>query len=253
MYNLIGIYGDRGTGRKTAAWLLAQIIECLIRRCQTKTILRSFGEWVDEVIEDPGVSCSTQHVLVESFGGYILDSIKQLNPNLLFYDLEDPVVLDNYFVDLKSGKLYKDLPEGRTQVELGDKPFNINDLKDGSVLVVRDYILYIADRVIKAHLGEDFWLRSIIASNDLMGLTGTRIYYDVRTQGEIEYIRDSGGLLIHLDNKKRARKSGYRRIKSLEPDVYLNTSEGLDKCGEQFLEIAQKISEHGSARDEINI
>ena len=90
MYNIekIGIIGKRRSGRKTAAWLLAEILEGIHNGYSKEKIEAYFKRNVEDVIKYPDSAQSTYNYILESFGGYILDTIRGLFGTLREYPLE---------------------------------------------------------------------------------------------------------------------------------------------------------------------
>lgn len=210
---------------------------------------RLYRGWVKSVCEDESIISSTDHVILDSFGEAILDMIRIFNPYLQEYDLHNEEIKNNYWVQLSTGKVVTD-PEslGGIRKDPGHIDFEVTVngtiVSDQWYLTIRDYILYWADRVIKRFFGENILLHSTIATNELLGSKDHRIYWDVRTQGEMDYIKDSGGLLIHLVSPGRIRKRGYQKIRDLHPDLTINTTKPLETLSHTFWEEAGIIRSH---------
>lgn len=240
MCKIVGIYGEKGSGRKTAAWLIAKTLEEQIKGTSQESYKELFRTWVEEVCTNEGIIESTHHVIIDSFGDSILDTLKIFNPNLQEYDLHDEDIKDHTWVQLTTGKVWREISP-QYHVLTPEQAIEL-DIKDNHIMNMRDYIIYWADWVIKGRFGENVWVNMIASTNELLCSRDHRIYWDVRTQGEIDYIRQTGGILVHLVNRKRHKLSGYRKIRSLGPNpVILNTQEGLSMCGELFWELSKKI------------
>lgn len=220
----IGIIGKRRSGRKTAAWLLAEILEGLHRSDSKQDIEKDFCYNVDDVIEDPSKARSTNNYMLDSFGGYILDTIKGLFGTLREYPLEDPNWTQTHFINTCTFEV-----EGEEA--------------DGVHISVNDFIIAFADQVMKTSYGKDFWLYSYkhnsIPSND------TKIFWDVKTDSEKEYCE----FIINLICPGREKDGGYRKISNTNADFIIDTRGGLKESFSQFYNVALRLLEINFERD----
>lgn len=242
MCRTIGICGARGTGRKTAAWLLAKTLEEQRSETPYEKFKALYECWVKLVIIDPSEACSTDHVILDSFGEHILDQIKQFVPSLIEYDLHDEAVTDNSWINPSTF----DVVNMRPDVIMNPQEYlnEINDHiypPDETFMTISDFILYFARDVMKKYFGDSVWLNVARYTASAAGSSDSRIYWDCKTQAELDHIDKSHGTIIELRNADRAINGGYRDIEALDPDFILDTVLGLENCAEHFWNIAAEI------------
>lgn len=249
MCKFVGIYGEKGSGRKTAAWLLAKSMEEIRKKTPYVKFVPMFKCWVELVCIDQFEAVSTPHVTLDSFGDSILDQVKLFNPYLQTCDLHDDSTKNMLYVQISTMKV---IDEG-TLAKMGITPSTIEEVLryidigaeicDNLYLSVGDYIMYYANHVMKKYFGESVWLNSIKATNELVSSTDNHIYWDVKTPMEAEYIKHNDGVLIKLINTKR-QKSGsrYKNIIGCRPDIEIDTtSKPLSELAEVFWNCAAQI------------
>lgn len=244
MCKIAGICGRTGSGRKTAAWLLAQTLEERRKGTPYEKFRVLFESWVKLVIIDPAEATSTDHVVLDSFGEHILDQIKQFCPALIGYDLHDEAVLKDYVINPYTFEILPRNPAlpGWMDVDIcsaqqyaecvqldGETP-------DSLYMTLGEFIMYFAHFTMKKSFGPNVWLNIATATADAMGSPDIRIYWDVKTQAELDYISKNKGFIIELRNADREHDTDkmYRDIKYLDPDLILDTTLGLEGCAEMF-------------------
>lgn len=244
MCKVIGIYGKRGSGRKTAAWLIAKTLEEQRRGTKFEKYKALFECWVKLVIIDPAEATSTDHVILESFGEYIVSSVKQFCPVLTPYDImgadKDAYLINPETFDITC------CPDEDSSIVTAD---GFKELKEqlhpifpsNCWMTLGEFVMYYAKMVIKENFGSRVWCNMMDATASLMDTEDIRIYWDVKTQDEIRYIDKKNGMLIELINEVRGRNGGYREISHLDPDIELDTTQGLEKCALSFWDIAMEI------------
>lgn len=242
MCRTIGICGARGTGRRTAAWLLAKTLEEQRSGTPYEKFKALYECWVKLVIIDPSEACSTDHVMLDSFGEHILDQIKQFVPSLIEYDLHDEQVTDRNWINPSTF----DVVSVRPDIIMDPQEY-LNEINDHIYspsevfMTISDFILYFARDVMKRYFGDSVWLNVARYTAAAMGSNDSRIYWDCKTQAELNYVHDSKGVIIELRNADRAENGGYRDIHFLDPDFILDTTIGLHACAENFWNIAKEI------------
>lgn len=112
-------------------------------------------------------------------------------------------------------------------------------------MTLGEFIIYFADVVMKNHFGKEIWLNIAKASSHLIDDNNFKIFYDVKTSAEKNFIREKG-VMIQLINEERQMGQGYRDIDSNDEssDLILDTSGDLRECSQKFLDIAQYIVQH---------
>ena len=220
----IGIIGKRRSGRKTAAWLLAKVLEYIHENKPKEFIQHVFEDCVDRVIDEPEVAQSTRNYMLDSFGGYILDTIKGLFGTLREYPLEDPNWTQTHFINTCTFEV-----EGEEA--------------DGVHLSVNDFIIAFADQVMKTSYGKDFWLYSY--KNNSIPTNDTKIFWDVKTDTEKEYCE----FIINLICPGRETDGGYRKLSNTNADFTIDTRGGLKESFDQFYNVALRLLDINFERD----
>jgi len=239
MCKLIGVYAAPGTGRKTAAWLLAKTIEEIKHRTPFDKYEILYKCWCELVIRDAKEAYSTTHCTLDSFGGHILDQLRLFCPVLDGLNLKDEHQINNYYINLSTWAVTNDKFDNNV-VPLTNALRYIHDHDEFPpewALTVADFIMYFAKHVMKRYFGEDVWLKVAKFSNQIMASEDYRIYYDVKTQAELNYL----DVVIYLINTQREKEGGYREIWALDPDFTIDTTAGLETCARDFYDIALTI------------
>lgn len=244
MCRIIGITGARGSGRKTAAWLLAKTMEEQRKGTTESQYHELFRQWVDMIIADENVAHSTNHVVLDSFGEHILDQLKQFCPVLIPYDLHNELVIKSAFICPVTFRI-SDNPKHKTTAATYYNMIqdDMSDLCD-VYMTLEEFIIYFAHYVIKSAFGEDVWLHVATSTADAMGSDDSRIYWDCKTQAELDYISSSGHLIL-IKNSDREREGGYRDIRDLRPHFTIDTTEGLHNSSSIFWNIITEIRKNG--------
>lgn len=250
MCKIIGIYGRTGSGRKTAAWLLAQTIEEKRKGTPYEKFKVLFESWVKLVIIDPAEASSTDHVVLDSFGEHILDQLKQFCPALIDYDLHNETDLKGFYINPAtfevvpgdSEVLAYDDTDICTAREYADCIGRAEE-PTGLYMSLDEFILYFAHHTMKRSFGPNVWLNIAIATADAMGSPDIRIYWDVKTQAELDYISKNKGIIIELRNADREHDTDkmYRDIRHLNPNIIIDTTLGLHNCAEMFWNTVSNI------------
>ena len=249
MCKIIGICARKGAGRKTAAWLLAQTMEEIRKGTPYEKFKVLFESWVKLVILDPAEATSTDHVVLDSFGEHILDQVKQFCPVLIGYDLHDERTLQTIYINpatfevIEDGKLPSDECFVCTAREYVDYVDDNDEVPTTIYLSLGEFVMYFARYVMKKWFGPNVWLNIATATADAMGSPDSRIYWDVKTQAELDYVKRNGGTIIELRNADREHDidESYRDIHFFVPDIILDTTLGLEGCAELFWNIIHEI------------
>ena len=242
MCKIIGITARRGAGRKTAAWLLAQTMEEQRKGTPYEKYAVLFESWVKLVIIDPNEATSTDHVVLDSFGEHILDQVKQFCPALIDYNLHDERTLQTIYINPATFEVIEDgvLPSDEcfvcTAREYVDYVEGNDEMPTTIYLSLGEFVMYFARYVMKKWFGPNVWLNIAATTANAMGSPDSRIYWDVKTQAELDYIGKNGGTIIELRNADREHDvdESYRDIKYLDPDIILDTTLGLSGCAKLF-------------------
>lgn len=220
----IGISGRRGSGRQTIAWLLGRTLQEQHKKTSYEDYQKLFKQWTDQVKDTKDWIRSNNFFLLESFGGIILDSIKLTIPSLSDLDLTQDSP------DLK-------LPFDVSTLTVGDTENSIE---------IKDFIIQYADKMIKGHFGANFWTNiaeqwAKRKEEDEYTTEKYIIYWDVKTDAEVEYIRRHEGKIIDITCPERLRKGGYNTIKTTEPDMCVRLHPDFVGDCQTIWELAQSL------------
>lgn len=219
----IGITGKRGSGRETFAWLLGKTLQ-LSNKITYTEYQDLFKQWTDDVKKSKDCIGSNNYYVLESFGGIILDSIRLTIPSL-------------YELNLSQGS--EDL----------NRKFDIETLTvDSGSATVGEFIILYADKIMKSNFGKRFWVNIAEQAahrkeNDPFSTEQFVIYWDVKTDEEVEYIKGHNGVFIQISCPERLRSGGYNTIKSTAPDYKVRLHKDfVDDC-QQIWDLAHSLLE----------
>jgi hypothetical protein len=253
MCNLVGIYGRRGSGRRTAAWLIANTIEEIRKGITFEKYKVLYECWAKLVMIDEHEICSTAHVVLDSFGDRILDQVKQMCPALNAYNLHADADL-NHYIDPVTFDIQKFDKESEVKrisptaiIFTAEQYWKAHQFKGVSLdespgyMKISEFVMYYAHYVMKSAFGENVWTNIASAENAYVASPDTRIYWDCKTDAELRYVYENGGSIINVTNPERESDGGFRDIKIKDPDYVINTKYGLENCAEQFWFTTNKI------------
>lgn len=234
----IGIIGHKGSGRKTFAGILKDTIEY---EDNFENYEIDFSEFVNHNINFPVKS--SMLTIIDSFGRYILDVIKFTYSDLLPLDLEDSKTLHSYQVKLDDMTLHQDKQE-----ECVTRQYALDQSasKKNIYLELSDFIMYWADNMMKGYFGPNVWTNMMAADerSNRYGSSRYKIYYDVKTKAEYNFIKDRGGCIIVLQCDSRKRPGGYNKLGKTTPDFTIQIHEGYKGDEKDIYNLAQNIKNY---------
>ena len=72
-------------------------------------------------------------------------------------------------------------------------------------MFLNDYVIYFGYYLCRNYLGKDVWVNvERISNKNFPPNDGYRIYPDIRSMSEYQYIKDMGGVLIRINQSKEA-------------------------------------------------
>lgn len=250
---LIGIVGHRGSGRKTYAWMVANTIEYIMKKQPTDTYNNFYQALCQMVKSNEQIAThSTTHVTLDTFSGSIYDLIKIINANLTEIDMSDRKEREEYVVNVGEMEV-KNVEEQQPNITaneiirlLNECPENVR-LND-CWLLLDEYIMYIACYVFKRYFGKNFWMQHLLSyetlNSDPMFDNEYRIYIDVKTDEELNYIRQRGGVIVEIKNPNRYVVGGYMSLHSFQPDYLFEPDGDLTANADRVLELTKSIYNH---------
>lgn len=215
----IGITGHRGSGKTSVAYLLGNMLERIRKNDDKDEIYEQYKVWCKTIEQnnDAIYDCPLYYVYFDEFG----DMPKSFVAQLLSIDmsvLDNDTMKDNMYVNLKDFKLYA-YDESFKLVSSKDilKRFVYkgDDYWDDSYISLRDFSKTVSIDIFKRFFGTDVWLKSRRMSDIKFGEVedGWRVFSDVKTTDEYNYIKEKDGIIIRtLNGKNRKSDKGIRNI-----------------------------------------
>lgn len=231
----IGIIGHKGSGRRTFAGILKDSISYM---SDENDYEMDFHEILNNNIYHPIMSNSL--VTIDSFGRYILDTIKFTYLDLLPLDLTDSIVLYSYQVRLDDLTLHQDKKDQCVSIQ------HILDQiipRKNTYLELADFIMYWADTMMKSCFGPNVWT-NLMAANERSNRYNSdeyKIYYDVKTKAEYNFIKERDGIIIDLHCPERKQSGGYYRLGKVDPDYTIDIHKDYEGDEKNIWELSRNI------------
>lgn len=253
----IGIRGHRGVGKKSFAVLLSNTIDTI---CQHGENSRAefdshWDGWVDEIMANPDIIpedlMETKYTYVDSFGD-IPKTFISLMLGIDSYLLDNNEYKDTHAVNLKdlsvcllsdvTGNIYNDSDMYR-HFNAGNRQVIGTD----AYITVRNFITYFGIQVMQQYFGKHVWINVLKANASLFNNifdedTSYKIYYDVKTSSELDYIDSLNGLIINLIRPENKKRRGVEDLHEDDRCDFQVTIEGdLNSTKEDIWGIANEI------------
>ena len=242
----IGITGHRGSGKTSVAYLLGNMLD-LLKYGHTKEQLRSYyWEWCETIenCQNAIYDCALNYVYFDEFG----EMPKSFVAQLLGIDmavLDNDTLKDNMYVSMKDFKLY---PNNDTFKIITAEDVLASTSKKWSncYISLREFTKCLSIDIMQKFFGSDVWLKTLRVNDEKWTEpeAGWRLFSDVKTKDEIQYIRDKQGVLIRTarDSKKKCNK-GITNIDSTtcDADYIINTEGKLIDLFDPVYNIAASI------------
>lgn len=240
----IGITGHRGSGKTSVAYLLGNILESLKLGYDKSTINAQFVVWCETIKANQNAiyDCALNNVYFDEFG----EMPKSFVAQLLSIDmsvLDNDTLKDTMYVSLKDFRLYTD--DGSINTVISEDILS-NDGKrwDNYYISLREFTKCFSIDIMQRFFGSDVWLKTLRVNDDKWNEPdrGWRLFSDVKTNDEIQYIKDKSGVLIKTtrpSNKKH--NTGITNIDKCNADYEINTEGELLDMFDSIYCIAQQI------------
>lgn len=208
MNKLIGIYGHKGAGKTTIGWLISRYIEELLKGNDISE--SQYNTWCKEIKENPNIIYEYQYkkVYTTEFREGVLFFISVLL-NTSITNLANKKWTNNHWVRMSETKIYDTLPDNAivlTAKELVQKVFSQKEKFtpakfDNNIFInVTEFIMYYSYYIMQGMLGENIWMNDLKNSDTdtYKNHEEPVIYFDVKQQSEIDYIKENNGILIKV-------------------------------------------------------
>lgn len=247
----IGITGHRGSGKTSTAYLIGNILE-LIEKGYSKNDLKSYyNEWCETIKNNPNAiyDCALNYIYFDEFG----EMPKSFVAQLLSIDmsvLDNDIMKDSMYVNLLDFRLYS--LEDNFMVVDSDWLLKNRAVKytgEPIYMSLREFVKCFSIDIMQKYFGSNVWLKVLRVNDDKWNEpdSGWRVFSDVKTTDEIEYIKNKNGVLILTKHpSKRKSKKGITNIEECNPNYVIDTTGELIDLFDSIYEIAKNIYEKGS-------
>lgn len=240
----IGITGHRGSGKTSVAYLLGNILDHLKNGYNEDEIKNLYQDWCETIKNNQNAiyDCALDYIYFDEFG----EMPKSFVAQLLSIDmsvLDNDTLKDTMYVNMKDFKLYAN--DGTLKTITAEDVLSNNGKKWSNCYIsLREFAKCLSIDIMQKFFGSDVWLKTLKVNDDKWNESeaGWRVFSDVKTTDEIEYIKNKQGVLIrtkHPSNKKS--KKGITNIENCNPDYIIDTSGELIDLFDSIYEIAEKI------------
>lgn len=246
----IGITGHRGSGKTSTAYLLGNILDCLKHGHSKEAIKMYYTDWCGKIKNNQNsiYDCALDYIYFDEFG----EMPKSFVAQLLSIDmsvLDNDTMKDTMYVNLNDFKLYS-LEDHFCIVDSNWLLLNKSDNCFGEpvYMPLREFVKCFSIDIMQNIFGSNVWLKVLKVNDSKWNEpdSGWRVFSDVKTIDEIEYIKNKQGVLIRTkqpSNKKS--KKGITNIENCSPDYIIDTSGELIDLFDSIYEIAIDIFEKG--------
>jgi hypothetical protein len=246
----IGITGHRGSGKTSAAYLLGNILDCLKHGHSKEAIKMYYTDWCSKIKNNQNAiyDCALDYIYFDEFG----EMPKSFVAQLLSIDmsvLDNDTMKDTMYVNLSDFRLYS-LEDHFYVVDSNWLLLNKSDNCFGEpvYMSLREFVKCFSIDIMQNIFGSNVWLKVLKVNDSKWNEpdSGWRVFSDVKTIDEIEYIKNKQGVLIRTkqpSNKKS--KKGITNIDSCDADYVIDTSGELIDLFDSIYEIAIDIFEKG--------
>lgn len=242
----IGITGHRGSGKTSTAYLIGNILDCLKHGHSKEAIKMCYTDWCGKIKNNQNAiyDCALDYIYFDEFG----EMPKSFVAQLLSIDmsvLDNDTMKDTMYVNLSDFKLYS-REDNFCVVDSKWLLLNKSDNCFGKpvYMPLREFVKCFSIDIMQNIFGSNVWLKVLKVNDSRWNEpdSGWRVFSDVKTTDEIEYIKNKQGVLIrtkHPSNKKS--KKGITNIENCNPDYIIDTSGELIDLFDSIYEIAEKI------------
>lgn len=240
----IGITGHRGSGKTSVAYLLGNMLE-LIKMGYNECVLKEhFIVWCETIKANQNAiyDCALNNVYFDEFG----EMPKSFVAQLLSIDmsvLDNDTLKDKMYVSLKDFRLYSD--DGSLNTVTSEDILSNNGKRwNNHYISLREFTKCFSIDIMQRFFGSDVWLKTLRVNDEKWNEPdrGWRLFSDVKTKDEIQYIKDKSGVLIKTkrpSNKKH--NTGITNIDNCNADYEINTEGELLDMFDAIYNMAHQI------------
>ena len=162
--------------------------------------------------------------------------------------LDNDTLKDTMYVNMSNFKLYvydESIKVINAEGILSKPPKKLKD----TYISLREFIKVFSIDIMQRFFGSDVWLKSRRVNEEKWNhfIDGWKLFTDVKTKEEINYIKDNNGIIIRtIRPLNRKKNEGITNTQNADSDFIINTEGQLIDLFDKIYEIGEKIYEmHG--------
>lgn len=241
---VIGITGHRGSGKTSIGYLLGNTLNSLRRHHTKEEIFEDYKDWCDTIKQNNNAAydCCLDYVYFDEFG----EMPKSFVAQLLGIDmsvLDNDTLKDTMFVNMSDFKLYtydKSIKVINGEGLLSRPPKKWKD----TYISLREFIKVFSIDIMQRFFGNDVWLKSKRVNEEKWNcfIDGWKLFTDVKTKEEINYIKDNNGIIIRtIRPLHRKAVEGITNTQNADSDFIIDTEGQLIDLFDKIYDIAKQI------------
>lgn len=243
---VIGITGHRGSGKTSIGYLLGNILNSIRRHHTKEEIFEDYKTWCITIRQNNNAiyDCCLDYVYFDEFG----EMPKSFVAQLLGIDmsvLDNDTLKDTMYVNMSNFKLYvydESIKVINAEGILSKPPKKWKD----TYISLREFIKVFSIDIMQRFFGSDVWLKSRRVNEEKWNYfnDGWKLFTDVKTKEEINYIKDNNGIIIRtIRPLNRKKNEGITNTQNSDSDFIINTEGQLIDLFDKIYEIGEKIYE----------
>ena len=244
---VIGITGHRGSGKTSIGYLLGNILNSIRRHHTKEEIFEDYKTWCTTIKQNNNAiyDCCLDYIYFDEFG----EMPKSFVAQLLGIDmsvLDNDTLKDTMYVNMSNFKLYvydESIKVINAEGILSKPPRKWKD----TYISLREFVKVFSIDIMQRFFGGDVWLKSRIVNEEKWNqfIDGWKLFTDVKTKEEINYIKDNNGIIIRtIRPSNRKKNEGITDTQNVDSDFIINTEGQLIDLFDKIYELAIKIYEY---------
>lgn len=256
----IGIRGHKGAGKTTISYLLGNTLNYILEK-STDNFDVLYRTWCDDFIKDERIihECQLEYIYFESFSDTLKLWVKLLI-GCPSHWANDDYYKDHVIINLKdfSYIIHDEIPDNikvythEELYEIMPKDRLPMTITKNIYIDLRNFIMYFGLEVMQRFFGSNVWVKSMKQSHEFYNSLFNdndmiKLFIDVKTPGEVTYIRNNGGIIVKVIRPK-CKKSSSKRDKLSQDnrfDYEVVIGDDLYETKDIVFEIANKIIKNG--------
>lgn len=226
----IGITGANGKSGRVLAGLIGRALPFVMKKDR---------EGYDELYDswsvgsrDPEEARSTDLVIIDSFGEYILDQVRVLHGGLYGSTIDNTKGITLRDLTIHDVKDLEQFNQVTREEYIGQA---------NAWMTLEEFSLYYADTVMKKAFGDNVWINLMNSWDSRETSSGAllTIYVDVKTQAEYDYIRNiRQGTIIRTSG---SRSKYFRNIHHEDGDLSIDPNDIREGVWDVLTKLSDKF------------